>query len=203
MMDKYGLLSRGNQWRSLRNEEFQEQEVWDIFAERECYGSKVAKPKDFSSFSSSSLSSSLARSIPSASRMIPRPTIKNNFSDITSQEPRVIQQSAPVNIPDWSEIYGRRKKVTKRLSWLDVDDDDDDASGVMHNNGDYSDDEEENEDDDDDFGMKLPPHEVIARRFARTQISSFSVFEGVGRTLKGRDLSKVRNAVLTKTGFLE
>ncbi|KAH7546728.1 hypothetical protein FEM48_Zijuj01G0232300 [Ziziphus jujuba var. spinosa] len=25
----------------------------------------------------------------------------------------------------------------------------------------------------------------------------------VGRTLKGRDLSKVRNAVLTKTGFLE
>ncbi|KAH7544394.1 hypothetical protein JRO89_XS15G0159900 [Xanthoceras sorbifolium] len=29
------------------------------------------------------------------------------------------------------------------------------------------------------------------------------IFEGVGRTLKGRDLSKVRNAVLTKTGFLE
>ncbi|CAN0912582.1 hypothetical protein LINGRAPRIM_LOCUS596 [Linum grandiflorum] len=25
----------------------------------------------------------------------------------------------------------------------------------------------------------------------------------MGRTLKGRDLSKVRNAILTKTGFLE
>ncbi|KAL8462525.1 hypothetical protein ACS0TY_033528 [Phlomoides rotata] len=47
--------------------------------------------------------------------------------------------------------------------------------------------------------MTIPPHEWIARKSA----SSFSVCEGAGRTLKGRDLSRVRNDVLTKTGFLE
>ncbi|CAI0453018.1 unnamed protein product [Linum tenue] len=36
---------------------------------------------------------------------------------------------------------------------------------------------------------------------ARTRIASFSVHEGVGRTLKGRDLSRVRNAIWEKTGF--
>ncbi|XP_039140065.1 uncharacterized protein LOC120277334 [Dioscorea cayenensis subsp. rotundata] len=60
-------------------------------------------------------------------------------------------------------------------------------------------DEDEGEDED----CKVPPHEWIAKKLARSQISSFSVCEGVGRTLKGRDLSKVRNAVLTRTGFLE
>ncbi|CAI0540623.1 unnamed protein product [Linum tenue] len=35
----------------------------------------------------------------------------------------------------------------------------------------------------------------------RTRIASFSVHEGVGRTLKGRDLSRVRNAIWEKTGF--
>ncbi|CAN8230363.1 unnamed protein product [Cochlearia groenlandica] len=38
--------------------------------------------------------------------------------------------------------------------------------------------------------------------FMRRSQSS-SVMEGVGRKLKGRDLSKVRNAILKKTGFLE
>jgi hypothetical protein len=29
------------------------------------------------------------------------------------------------------------------------------------------------------------------------------LFEGVGRTLKGRDLRQVRNAVLSQTGFFD
>ncbi|KAK1305357.1 hypothetical protein QJS10_CPB11g00644 [Acorus calamus] len=45
----------------------------------------------------------------------------------------------------------------------------------------------------------LPPHEIVAR----SQLTTFSVFEGVGRTLKGRDLHRVRNAVFQKTGFLD
>ncbi|CAI0400966.1 unnamed protein product [Linum tenue] len=48
-----------------------------------------------------------------------------------------------------------------------------------------------------------PPNEMISRRMPMTQISSFSVLEGFGRKLKGRDLSKVRNAILTSIGFLE
>uniref|UniRef100_A0A0E0K7U0 Senescence regulator n=1 Tax=Oryza punctata TaxID=4537 RepID=A0A0E0K7U0_ORYPU len=55
---------------------------------------------------------------------------------------------------------------------------------------------EEFEDEDDEM---VPPHVVAARRHAR----SSSVLEGAGRTLKGRDLRRVRNAVLRQTGFLD
>lgn len=85
------------------------------------------------------------------------------------------QSSAPMGIPDWSKIYREKNK-----------------DGV-HGQHDVN---------DDDDGMMVPPHEYIARKLARNHISS-SMCEGVGRTLKGRDLSKLRNAILTKTGFLE
>ncbi|KAL5218775.1 hypothetical protein ABZP36_019459 [Zizania latifolia] len=62
-------------------------------------------------------------------------------------------------------------------------------NGKVVNNGDESEDEEE----------MVPPHVVAARRHAR----SSSVLEGAGRTLKGRDLRRVRNAVLRQTGFLD
>ncbi|XP_047309231.1 uncharacterized protein LOC124912632 [Impatiens glandulifera] len=63
---------------------------------------------------------------------------------------------------------------------------------------DYDYDEEGEEEE-----MVLPPHEFLARKLERSQISSFSMCEGVGRTLKGRDLSKLRNSILIQTGFLE
>lgn len=49
----------------------------------------------------------------------------------------------------------------------------------------------------------LPPHEIVARVSLRNQKTTFSVLEGVGRTLKGRDLRQVRNAVWRQTGFLD
>ncbi|XP_020589643.1 uncharacterized protein LOC110030979 [Phalaenopsis equestris] len=58
--------------------------------------------------------------------------------------------------------------------------------------------DEEGEDED-----RVPPHEWIAKKMERNQIPSFSVCDGEGRTLKGRDQRRVRNAVLTRTGFLE
>lgn len=85
-------------------------------------------------------------------------------------------KSLPVNVPDWSMIL---KEEYKRRS-DDVDEDDV---------------EEEDEED------RVPPHEYLARQFARTRVASFSVHEGIGRTLKGRDLSRVRNAIWEKTGF--
>ncbi|GMI93303.1 hypothetical protein like AT4G04630 [Hibiscus trionum] len=97
------------------------------------------------------------------------------------------QQSsaAPVSIPDWSKIYGKhhahKHEPPRKGS----------SSSSSSSWG------------DDHEMVSLPPHEWLARKLARTQVSSFSVCEGVGRTLKGRDLSKLRNAVLTKTGFLE
>lgn len=54
-------------------------------------------------------------------------------------------------------------------------------------------------DDDDEFqGKMMPPHKIVERSHV-----TFSVFEGVGRTLKGRDLRRVRNAVFQRTGFID
>ncbi|OAY38011.1 uncharacterized protein LOC110626022 [Manihot esculenta] len=90
--------------------------------------------------------------------------------------------SLPVNIPDWSKILKEEYRENRKT---DIHDDDDDVDGEDYFDG----------------GARVPPHEFLARQMARTRIASFSVHEGVGRTLKGRDLSRVRNAIWEKTGF--
>jgi len=185
MEDKYSLIRKHSElWRTLRDEDFEEEEIWDVVKERPNYISEVHKPKEKKELSS----------LP-----IPR-TSSGSSSANFSHESMAFQQSAPVKIPDWSKIYGNNKqnKSTKKVSryneygYYEGDDE------VVYHGG-----EDEENDDDDEYSTKLPPHEIISRRLARSQISSFSVFEGVGRTLKGRDLSKMRNSVLIKTGFLE
>ncbi|CAL0310530.1 unnamed protein product [Lupinus luteus] len=57
--------------------------------------------------------------------------------------------------------------------------------------------------DDDDDDEILPPHEIVARGYGVSPKTTCSVLEGVGRTLKGRDLRQVRNAIWRKTGFLD
>lgn len=93
----------------------------------------------------------------------------------------VRRSSAPVNVPVWPKSKQRRSFY---LGQFDDGDDDDVAD----------------DDDDDDVadGEIVPPHEIVARSYV-----TFSVFEGAGRTLKGRDLCRVRNAVFQKTGFLD
>ncbi|XP_003567072.1 uncharacterized protein LOC100834304 [Brachypodium distachyon] len=54
------------------------------------------------------------------------------------------------------------------------------------------------EQEEEDAGEVVPPHELMARRRA-----AFSVCSGQGRTLKGRDLTRVRDSVLRMTGFIE
>lgn len=89
---------------------------------------------------------------------------------------RHMATSAPVNVPDWSRIY----RVNSVESMHDSDD------------GMFCDDESE----------VVPPHEYLAREYARSRkMVANSVFEGVGRTLKGRDMSRVRDAVWSQTGF--
>ena len=51
----------------------------------------------------------------------------------------------------------------------------------------------------------VPPHVMVAeQRAAGTSYggSAFSLCQGAGRTLKGRDLRQVRNAILKQTGFI-
>ena len=57
----------------------------------------------------------------------------------------------------------------------------------------------------------VPPHELLAEQSfllsswheQRGEWSSSSVIEGMGRTLKGKDATRVRNEILRKTGFIE
>ncbi|CAF2149091.1 hypothetical protein BRARA_A01220 [Brassica rapa] len=139
-------------------EEFQEEEVWSVLRENETPGPEMKMSKSNNLFSAATSSS--ARYIPKGKEVS-----------------KAKQSSAPMNVPDWSKIYGNTRS-NHLHSWTTHDEDDDEHSMV-------------------------PPHELVAKMLARTQISSFSMCEGVGRTLKGRDLSKTRNDVLTKTGFLE
>ncbi|XWS18568.1 hypothetical protein CRYUN_Cryun32bG0056300 [Craigia yunnanensis] len=57
------------------------------------------------------------------------------------------------------------------------------------------------EEEEDEEGEIVPPHVTLGRRIAGKMASS--VCTGNGRTLKGRDLSQVRNSILRMTGFLE
>ncbi|KAL2345248.1 hypothetical protein Fmac_006533 [Flemingia macrophylla] len=113
---------------------------------------------------------------PSSSRMIPslpRPPPPSSDYLVQSAPSRKFQQSAPVKVP--IILSARRRNAA------------DDFDGAL---------------DDDDDEM-LPPHELVARGSGVSPKTTFSVLEGVGRTLKGRDLRQVRNAVLRKTGFLD
>lgn len=92
-------------------------------------------------------------------------------------EGRIAPSSLPVNVPDWSKILRGEYRENRRRDSLD-----DDSDGGGGGGGE---------------GIPVPPHELLAR----TRIASFSVHEGRGRTLKGRDLSRVRNAIWEKTGF--
>ncbi|XP_022926760.1 uncharacterized protein LOC111433787 [Cucurbita moschata] len=84
---------------------------------------------------------------------------------------RQMATSAPVNVPDWSKIL--RVDSADSLHELDETLDDRDSEIV-------------------------PPHEYLARS---RKMNATSVFVGVGRTLKGRDMRRVRDAVWRQTGF--
>lgn len=91
----------------------------------------------------------------------------------------IIYQSAPVNVPDWTKILGIQHRHAENRNIFTAD-----------------------EDEMDDFDERLPPHEYLAREQSRSHLDATSVLEGVGRKLKGRDMSRVRNAVWNQTGFL-
>ncbi|XVF46342.1 hypothetical protein PTKIN_Ptkin03bG0019500 [Pterospermum kingtungense] len=116
-----------------------------------------------------------------ASRLAKKPLMKRGVAGGGGGGDSVVRgtpASLPVNIPDWSKILREEYRDNRRRS---ESDDDDYVEG----------------DDWLEGGVRVPPHEFLAR----TRIASFSVHEGIGRTLKGRDLRSVRNAIFAKTGF--
>ncbi|KAF5750534.1 hypothetical protein HS088_TW03G00872 [Tripterygium wilfordii] len=117
-------------------------------------------------------------SIPSSSsKGIPsmrRPPAPGDRELIQSLPSRNFKQSAPMQVPLLSIA------MAKRMNSKFIEDDDVEGDEEM-----------------------LPPHEIVARASGRELQTTFSVLEGVGRTLKGRDLRQVRNAVWRRTGFLD
>ncbi|KQJ97135.1 uncharacterized protein LOC100830832 [Brachypodium distachyon] len=94
--------------------------------------------------------------------------------------------SLPVDIPDWSKILGPE------------------YTGGGSSAGRWPSDERGGDaylDRGEGGGGRqwVPPHEQLMCR--ERAAASFSVREGAGRTLKGRDLRRVRNAIWEKTGF--
>ncbi|XP_047309177.1 uncharacterized protein LOC124912579 [Impatiens glandulifera] len=87
--------------------------------------------------------------------------------------------SLPINVPDWSKILKHEYREKRRF---DSDEDEDGGDGGG---------------DEDDM---IPPHEFLAKQKQGRRVA-FSVYEGIGRTLKGRDLSRIRDAIWEKTGF--
>ncbi|KAL2473406.1 uncharacterized protein Fot_49142 [Forsythia ovata] len=166
--------------KALEDEDFQETEVWASLEEF----SKGKKAKEYSPGSSSTSAWGLS----SAPRVIPKANSGSHEQVGTGRK-----SSAPVHIPDCSKIL-KRDPSNKDL-WDDECGSDDDTRKRFF--------DEVDDFETEDGEEMVPPHEYLARRLAGTQIASFSMLEGVGRTLKGRDLSKLRNAILTKTGFLE
>ncbi|KAF3328478.1 Senescence regulator [Carex littledalei] len=92
-----------------------------------------------------------------------------------SQESRSIRVSAPIAIPS-------RESVCQRDFETDSDEHDEGGSS--------------------NHACKkiIPPHVIVARRFADRM---FSVCFGNGRTLRGRDLVTFRNTIFRMTGFIE
>uniref|UniRef100_A0ACD5YBM0 Uncharacterized protein n=1 Tax=Avena sativa TaxID=4498 RepID=A0ACD5YBM0_AVESA len=94
-------------------------------------------------------------------------------------------QSAPVKVPvrppprrhGWDELDGQQDKEEENLVRGDA--------------------------------AMLPPHEMVARASiggsfgGGAAVNPSSMLEGAGRTLKGRDLRRVRDAVFRQTGFLD
>lgn len=104
-----------------------------------------------------------------------KPLTTRHSSRSANNPPSSASSSQPVNIPDWSEILGDEYARNRRTNGaVDAEDDNVDVNGV-----------------------RIPPHEFLAK----TRMASLSVQEGVGRTLKGRDLSRLRNAIWAKFGF--
>ncbi|KAJ1689527.1 hypothetical protein LUZ63_013682 [Rhynchospora breviuscula] len=93
-----------------------------------------------------------------------------------SQESRSIRVSAPITIPS--------REVAQSQRDFEIDSD------------------EHEEDGTNNRACKkiIPPHVIVARRFADRM---FSVCFGHGRTLRGRDLVTFRNTIFRMTGFIE
>lgn len=165
----------GFQGRMNDEEEFVEEEIWNVMMEGKQSRSTTTATATIMAKKGKDLFSASISSSSSSSSTPPRKQHTATASRVT--------------IPKFNGCF--KKSAPVEIS----------HSSPSCNNGGVIGGADHHEEDDDD--KMIPPHEWIAKKLASTQVSSYSMLEGRGRTLKGRDLRKVRNAILTRTGFLE
>ncbi|GMN39434.1 hypothetical protein TIFTF001_008668 [Ficus carica] len=109
-------------------------------------------------------SSSVTKSIP----MVPRPQSSQEREIYSQSMPagKLQHQSAPMNVPVPAKAMAKRRNFEVFDPVADDDDEEDDKV--------------------------FPPHEIVARGSGVSPTTTFSVLEGVGRTLKGRDLRQFK-----------
>ncbi|XP_048127636.1 uncharacterized protein LOC115742244 [Rhodamnia argentea] len=117
---------------------------------------------------------SAARAIPEAAHS-PSP----DRGGSSGSGPGRVRMSAPVDVPTWPKWVNGGGPGPNWEQHKDVDDAEDDHGPEKE---------------------MVAPHEMAAMSQATV---AGSVFVGAGRTLKGRDLSRVRSAVFRRTGFLD
>jgi hypothetical protein len=103
------------------------------------------------------------------------------------------------------------KLIYLKLHYDDDDDSDDNTILMIGSDAESDEDTEEDARKFDGHGSSsrgnhlrvVPPHELVAKQEAKNGRVSMtsSVTEGAGRTLKGREVCKVRDAVWKQTGF--
>ncbi|XP_038693050.1 uncharacterized protein LOC119990971 [Tripterygium wilfordii] len=109
-----------------------------------------------------SASISFSSSSTSSSRIIPcipKPP-QDRLPTLFSSAKSHQHQSAPVNVPVFARVMRNQKEFD------DIDD----------------------EEQEEEEGEMLPPHEIVAMGSTSSPLLACSVLEGIGRTLKGRDL---------------
>ncbi|CAN6205527.1 unnamed protein product [Urochloa humidicola] len=105
----------------------------------------------------------------------PRRGVQGGLSRAFGDGRQAVSASAPVEVPAWPSRFSAVPDPEPALLFeMEMQEEE------SNNNG----------------GGWVPPHMFLARRQARA-----SVVEGAGRTLKGRDMSRVRDAVWSRTGF--
>ena len=145
----------------------------------------------------------------------------NNGNHYDDDHPGRIPQSAPVSSPMWmrrshscfvteaekQEAAKKKKKIQNLNQGASGygggegggEENGSDHHEVCHYGDDLNDSNEKNDNGVGGGRSWIPPHEIVAR----SQSMTFSVCEGAGRTLKGMDLRRVRNAVWSRTGFVD
>ncbi|KAL3627478.1 hypothetical protein CASFOL_028842 [Castilleja foliolosa] len=175
--------SSSDHHKEKEEEEFQEEDMWD-------QPEIIRNPTVVWDYSTS---------VPKLIVPIPPSKREENLPKRPSSSRPDDEDSKGIDFPDWDKILGEEAPGKKQFWWDDEYDPD-----RFKNENKFSErriyrPHGAKGDEDDDH---LAPHEILSKRYYKNR-AAYSMCEGAGRTLKGRDLRKFRNTVLFLTGYIE